>query len=719
MAIEQETCGVTGLERGQVKRERERERSMEAKLPSLESSPRHDPRFRARGHEVKSYTLSPQHSLGETRTPVTCFAEDLAATVVSMATELAAICLENSSGKQPWFCALKGSGSLGGVMAGGVSAGAGLDAGSYLLPTCGVGGSLRKKHRPPRLSEIKRKTEEQPELMERLVNRVVDETVNLDPEPSVGTAANGHHHVVSSANSSSSGGNTNGISDPFALFASEVTARILNCPELSVVDTSSSSSTFARQQQGPPPASASATSSPCPSSPRGRLQCERWSSRGKAASCESIPEEEPSGLGGGRGGGVGAGGRTLGNRLGPDLSRSVSKQSSCESITDEFSRFMVGQMEAEGRGFDLLLDYYAGKSASAILQAAIQQAVTGGRRNSSHAITSTNGGGAGGHLSLRSSSCCLSKQSSTESITEEFYRYMLRNMDRDSRPEPLHFGGGYVSGLSRAKEWSNSLLPPSPSSGRNPFCIRQSSVPDRRSSDSRLSVTAPIKANSFDGFARSSRGSAGGGVGDVGGLSVRPAESASAAGLCKSDSCLYRLGQTDRATDMLIHDTWSSSIEALMRKNKIISDANDDSCEPCDAMETTSTATTTAAQPGVCSFASRLAADIVEGGRSAALGASGQTPQQQQQEVMTSRQHPLPVGERRRGFKQSRPVGGRSRTSLEQQESVEAGSQARGGTREVPLIHIEADQREGPAERTAQPIPSQRGRERTPASRTR
>lgn len=368
-------------------------------------------------------------------------------------------------------------------------------------------------------------------------------------------------------------------------------------------------------------------------------------------------------------------------------------------------------MERLGRGFDLLLDYYAGKSASNILQAAVQQAATGGRRN--------------GHLSLRSSSCCLSKQSSTESITEEFYRYMLRNMDRDGRPELLHFGGGYgcgsVSGLSRAKEWSNSLLPPSPSA-RSPFCIRQSSVPDRRSSDSRLSVTAPIKANSFDGFARGSRGSTGGGVGDVGGLSVRPAQNASAAGLCKSDSCLYRLGQTDRATDMLIHDTWSSSIESLMRKNKIIANPTDDSCDPCEvSLEmVTTTTTTTTTQPGVCNYASRLAADIVEGGRSAALGASGRP--QQQQEVVTGRQHPLPVGERRRGFKHSRPVGGKNRPSLEQQDSTEGGAQTRGSAREVPLIHIEPDQKEesgeGPSERPAQ-VGAQRGRERTPSCRTR
>lgn len=698
----------------------------EARLPSSECSPRHE-RFRPRGQDSRSYSSSPQHSVSEPiyppiqRTPVTCFAEDLAATVVSMATELAAICLENSSGKQPWFCALKGV----------TSAGPGLEASSYLLPSCRAAAvtavsGLRKKHRPPRLSEIKRKTEEQPELMERLVNRVVEETINLDPEP-VGTSSNGHHPHNNHLNSNT----TNGISDPFALFASEVTARILNCPELNVVDTSSFSSatpaTGAVRQPPPAPPSSSATSSPCPSSPRGRLQCERWSSRGKAASCESIPEEEPSGQGSGRGG---AGGVTLGpgmSRLGPDLSRgsSVSKQSSCESITDEFSRFMVGQMEAEGRGFDLLLDYYAGKSANTILQAALQQASMGGRRN--------------GHLSLRSSSCCLSKQSSTESITEEFYRYMLRNMDRDGRPDLMHFGSasgsfGSMSGLNRAKEWSNSLLPPSPSSARSLFCIRQSSVPDRRSSDSRLSVTAPIKANSFDGCARGPRGgSAGsgsiGGVGDPSVLSVRTAESASAAGLCKSDSCLYRLGQTDRATDMLIHDTWSSSIEALMRKNKIITDPSDNEpSEPNGGMESLPAATTPAITPsskptGVCNFASRLAADIVEGGRSAALGTPSQSQHlQQQQEANATRPQPAPVGERRQGFKQSRPLLGRSRPEPEQPESTEGSvPPQRGVSREVPLIHIEPEQKEESGNKStsrhAQQDGAQRGRERTPTTR--
>ncbi|MCJ8733454.1 hypothetical protein PDJAM_G00223740 [Pangasius djambal] len=500
---------------------------------------------------------------GESKTPVACFAEDLATTVVSMATELAAICLENSSGKQPWFCALK----------------AGSEGSEGLLLPCRTvapfrrketqnGVVLAKKHRAPRLSEIKRKTEEQPELMERLVNRVVDETVNLD-DPA--------------------------ISDPFALFASEVTARIMNCPELNVVDTSKSGQ-----------------------SSRSRLQCERWSSRGKASSYESIPEEEadPSGAP-----------NTLdpGSRLGHNLSRgsSISKQSSCESITDEFSRFMVNQMETEGRGFDLLLDYYAGKNASSILAAAVQQVTS--KKN--------------GHLNVRTSSC-LSKQSSTESITEEFYRYMLKDMDKENKDY----------GIAKTKDWSNSLLPP-PS--RTPFCIRQSSVPDRRSSDSRLTVNSPIKANSFDGFARNVHGDF---------LNIYPSNSVSSTGLCKSDSCLYQRGQTDHITDMLIHETWASSIESLMRKNKIIAEPSEDSTEQDSE-----------SQPHVHLFANRLATDIVESGKSL-LGC--------QQEVMASH---ASVGERRRGFMQS--CSGIGQT-WSQQESANRGQ------REVPLIHIEPDQKD-------------------------
>ncbi|XP_045073702.1 A-kinase anchor protein SPHKAP-like isoform X2 [Coregonus clupeaformis] len=524
-------------------------------------------------------------------TPVNYFADDLATTVVSMATELAAICLENSSGKQPWFCALKGAAGY-------------YPEGGYLLPSCCTalrrkegqnGGVSSKKHRPPRLSEIKRKTEEQPELMECLVNRVVDETVNLDDMPQT--------------------------LDPFALFASEVTARIMNCPELNVVDTSKPG-----QQT------------------RSRLQCERWS-RGKAASYESIPEEDagppgtPNTLG-------------PGSRLGQNLSRggSISKQSSCESITDEFSRFMVNQMETEGRGFDLLLDYYAGQNASNILAAAMQQAAT--KKN--------------GHLNVRTTSC-LSKQSSTESITEEFYRFMLKDMDKESKDYSM----------GRTKEWSNSLLPPSP---RTLFCIRQSSVPDRRFSDSRLTVNSPIKANSFDGFVRNVHGDT---------LNIYPTNSVqvSSTGLCKSDSCLYQRGQTDQITDMLIHETWSSSIESLMRKNKIIADP-EDSIDLVDAES----------QTHVLQYADRLAADIVETGKSVLQegdGAGGGG--------VVGRQQHMPVGERRRGFKQSRPGCTQSRASQEKpggggdSTCTAAGPPIR-GPREVPVpvIHIETDQRDDP-----------------------
>ncbi|TRY94208.1 hypothetical protein DNTS_027595 [Danionella cerebrum] len=567
------------------------DKNADSTLPSAECSPLHKPRGRTGAESEPRLSLSSSSGAlvalkmdsFESKTPVTCFAEDLATTVVSMATELAAICLENSSGKQPWFCALKG----------------GSESPEGLLLPCRTavalrrketqnGSSVTKKHRPPRLSEIKRKTEEQPELMERLVNRVVDETVNLD-EPTT--------------------------SDPFALFASEVSARILNCPELNVVDTSKSGQ-----------------------SSRSRLQCERWSSRGKASSYESIPEEDadPSGTS-----------NTLGpgNRLGHNLSRgsSISKQSSCESITDEFSRFMVNQMETEGRGFDLLLDYYAGKNASNILTAAVQQAAS--KKN--------------GHLNVRTSTC-LSKQSSTESITEEFYRFMLKDLDKENKDYSL----------AKTKEWSNSLLPPSP---RTPFCIRQSSVPDRRSSDSRLTVNSPIKANSFDGFARNVHGDS---------LNIYPTSSVSSNGLCKSDSCLYKRGQTDQITDMLIHETWASSIESLMRKNKIIAEPSEDSLE-LDSADS---------QPYVQLFANRLAADIVESGKSL-LG--------NQQDVSVAATQPrVPVGERRLCFKQSRSENSGNRLSAEYQENGNSshmptsGRQAWLGQRGVPLIHIEPDQRE-------------------------
>lgn len=592
----------------------------------LSEIPLHSAEKRGRlvtGGDSRQASLSPQSSLNscsslhslrtdsESRTPITCYADDLAATVVSMATELAAICLENSTGKQPWFCALKGSGEA---------------PEAYLIPACRSvlrrkegqsSNAASKKHRAPRLSEIKKKTEEQPELMERLVNRVVDETVNPD-DPQ----------------------------DSFALFASEVTARIMNCPELNVVDTSKTGQ------------------------PRNRLQCERWS-RGKASSYESIPEEDadPSGTP-----------NTLGpgSRLGQNLSRgsSISKQSSCESITDEFSRFMVNQMETEGRGFDLLLDYYAGKNACSILAAAVQQAAS--KKN--------------GHLNVRPSSC-LSKQSSTESITEEFYRFMLRDMDKENKEY----------GIAKTKEWSNSLFPPSP---RTPFCIRQSSVPDRRSSDSRLTVNSPIKANSFDGFARNVHGDT---------LNIYPSNSVSATGLCKSDSCLYQRGKTDQITDMLIHETWSSSIESLMRKNKIIA-------EPEDSIELEAAGDS---QPHVQQFANRLAADIVDIGKSSLGG---------QQDVSGSplkghSQSHMPVGERRRGFKQSHIGCSRGRSSQEQTGAgVGNGASDTSAARmrspkDVPLIHIEGDQREeanplNPG-RTGVPPQAIKRSERAPATTSR
>ncbi|XP_008997897.3 A-kinase anchor protein SPHKAP isoform X6 [Callithrix jacchus] len=402
---------------------------------------------------------------------ITDFAEELADTVVSMATEIAAICLDNSSGKQPWFCAWK--------------------RGSEFLMTPNVpcrslkrkkeiqgSGTAVRKHKPPRLSEIKRKTDEHPELKEKLMNRVVDESVNLEDVP-----------------------------DSVNLFANEVAAKIMNLTEFSMVDGMWQAQGYSRN----------------------RLLSggDRWS-RLKTSSCESIPEEDSE---------TRAYVNSLGlmSTLSQPVSRasSVSKQSSCESITDEFSRFMVNQMENEGRGFELLLDYYAGKNASSILSSAMQQAC----RKSDH-------------LSVRSS--CPSKQSSTESITEEFYRYMLRDIEKDRRDS--------TSSRRSSQDWTAGLLSPSL---RSPACHRQSSMPDSRSPCSRLTVNVPIKANSLDGFAQNCPQDF---------LSVQPVSSASSSGLCKSDSCLYRRGGTDHITNMLIHETWTSSIEALMRKNKIIVD---------------------------------------------------------------------------------------------------------------------------------------------------
>nr|XP_010947211.1 A-kinase anchor protein SPHKAP isoform X1 [Camelus bactrianus] len=401
---------------------------------------------------------------------ITDFAEELAETIVSMATEIAAICLDNSNGKQPWFCAWKrGNEFL-------VTPNLSCRSLKRKKETQAGGGTVRK-HKPPRLSEIKRKTDEHPELKEKLMNRVVDESVNLEDIP-----------------------------DSVSTFANEVAAKIMNLTEFSVVDGVWQAQNY----------------------PRSRLLSgDRWN-RLKASSCESIPEEDSDAR---------AYVHSLGltSALSQPVSRasSVSKQSSCESITDEFSRFMVSQMENEGRGFELLLDYYAGKNASSILNSAMQQAC---RKND--------------HLSVRSS--CASKQSSTESITEEFYRYMLRDIERESREG--------TSSRRSSQDWATGLLSPSL---RSPLCYRQSSMPDGRSLGARLTVNVPIKANSLDSFAQR---------GQQDFLSVQRVSSASSTGLCKSDSCLYRRGGADQITNMLIHETWANSIEALMRKNKIIAD---------------------------------------------------------------------------------------------------------------------------------------------------
>ncbi|NXR18630.1 SPKAP protein, partial [Cinclus mexicanus] len=508
---------------------------------------------------------------------ITDFAEELAETVVSMATEIAAICLENSNGKQPWFCAWK--------------------RGNEYLVTQSLScrtmkrkkethtnGSVVRKHRAPRLSEIKRKTDEHPELKEKLMNRVVDESINLEDAP-----------------------------DSVNLFANEVAAKIMNLTELSMVDSI---------WQGP-------------NHPRNRLHCERWS-RAKASSCESIPEEDSDSK---------ASFNTLSlmNSFGHSLSQtsSVSKQSSCESITDEFSRFMVNQMENEGRGFDLLLDYYAGKNANNILTSALQQVA---KKN--------------GHLNVRPS--CPSKQSSTESITEEFYRYMLREIEKENKDNP--------SSSRNSKDWCASLLAPSL---RSPFCFRQSSMPDSRSSGSRLTVNVPIKANSLDGFAHHRQDS----------LNVQPVSTVASAGLCKSDSCLYQRGKTDQITDMLIHETWASSIESLMRKNKIIADE----AEAPEADQFYSDS-----PPHVEQYAKRLAANIVESGKSLIVV-------QQDSFDYTSREHVL-ESKHPQSTTQIQPKPKMEEVNLdEKKEHVKSsGSLPAGQLREVPLIQIETDQRDEP-----------------------
>nr|XP_048315102.1 A-kinase anchor protein SPHKAP isoform X2 [Myodes glareolus] len=401
---------------------------------------------------------------------ITDFAEELAETVVSMATEIAAICLDNSNGKQPWFCAWKRGNEF-------LVAPNGPCRSLKRKKENSSGGSTVRKHKPPRLSEIKRKTDEHPELKEKLMNRVMDESVNLEDTP-----------------------------DSVSTFANEVAAKIMNLTEFSMVDGVWQAQSCSRNRF---------------------LGGDRWN-RLKASSCESIPEEDSEAR-------VYVNSLGLMSTLSQPVSRasSVSKQSSCESITEEFSRFMVKQMENEGRGFELLLDYYAGKNASSILSSAMQQAC---QKND--------------HLNVRPS--CPSKQSSTESITEEFYRYMLRDIAKESKDG--------ASSRRSSHDWSTGLLSPS---ARSPLCYRQSSMPDSRSPCSRLTVNAPVKANSLDGFAQNCPQDS---------LSVQPVSRASSSGLCQSDSCLYRRSGTDQITNMLIHETWATSIEALMRKNKIIVD---------------------------------------------------------------------------------------------------------------------------------------------------
>ncbi|XP_066136273.1 A-kinase anchor protein SPHKAP isoform X1 [Saccopteryx bilineata] len=508
---------------------------------------------------------------------ITDFAEELAETIVSMATEIAAICLDNSSGKQPWFCAWKrGNEFL-------VTPNVSCRSLKRRKESQAAGASVRK-HKPPRLSEIKRKTDEHPELKEKLMNRVVDESVNLEDVP-----------------------------DSVNIFANEVAAKIMNLGEFSMVDGVWQAQGFARS----------------------RLHsADRWN-RLKASSCESIAEEDC----GARAEGPGLG---LMSTLSQPVSRasSVSKQSSCESITEEFSRFMVNQMESEGRGFELLLDYYAGKNASSIVHSALQQAC---RR--------------GDHFSVRPS--CPSKQSSTESITEEFYRYMLRDIERESKDN-------VISSRRSSQDWTAGLLSPSL---RSPLCYRQSSMPDSRSLGARLTVSAPFKANSLDGFAQNSQQDF---------LSVQPVSGASSTGLCKSDSCLYRRGGTDHITTMLIHETWANSIEALMRKNKIIVDDAQADAEPVSG----------GSPLQVDQCANRLASSRVQSGPVLLIQES---IDYQRRDSVTESQRP-PVSSPSRAAPLS--LDPKEETSLCHDGVLRHHTRQALCSRKVPLIQIETDQRE-------------------------
>lgn len=528
---------------------------------------------------LRSDLLLPAQSMLQAKHTDVCsiteFAEELAETIVSMATEIAAICLDNSKGKQPWFCAWKRGTEF--LIA------PNLTCRSLKRKESPAGGAAVRKHKPPRLSEIKRKTDEHPELKEKLMNRVVDESMNLED-----------------------------TQDSVNVFANEVAAKIMNLTEFSMVDGIWQAQSF----------------------PRNRLQSgDRWN-RLKASSCESIAEEDSNDR-------VYVNSLGLMSTLSQPVSRasSVSKQSSCESITDEFSRFMVNQMENEGRGFELLLDYYAGKNASSIVNSAMQQVC---QKND--------------HLSVRSS--CPSKQSSTESITEEFYRYMLRDIERESKENAFS--------RRSSQDWTAGLLSPSL---RSPLYYRQSSMPDGRSLGARLTVNAPFKANSLDGFAQNNQRDF---------LSIQPVTSASSTGLCKSDSCLYRRGGTDQITAMLIHETWANSIEALMRKNKIIVDDVQADTEPVSGGPSL--------QVDKC--ANRLASSRIQSGPILLVQES---IDYQQKDSVTESQH-TPVSSPSKAAPLS--FNSKKKTSLCQDGVSINHTRQSLCSREVPLIQIETDQRE-------------------------
>ncbi|KAL1770698.1 A-kinase anchor protein SPHKAP isoform X2 [Sigmodon hispidus] len=515
---------------------------------------------------------------------ITDFAEELAETVVSMATEIAAICLDNSNGKQPWFCAWKGGNQF-------LVAPNGSCRSLKRKKENSGSGSTVRKHKPPRLSEIKRKTDEHPELKEKLMNRVMDESMNLEDAP-----------------------------DSVSTFANEVAAKIMNLTEFSMVDG-------VWQAQG------------C-SRNRFLGGSDRWN-RLKASSCESIPEEDSEAR-------VYVNSLGLMSTLSQPVSRasSVSKQSSCESITDEFSRFMVKQMENEGRGFELLLDYYAGKNATSILSSAMQQACQ-----------------KSDHLNVRPS--CPSKQSSTESITEEFYRYMLRDIAKE--------GKDGTSSRRSSHDWTTGLLSPST---RSPLCYRQSSMPDSRSPCSRLTVNAPVKANSLDGFAQNCPQDS---------LNIQPVSRASSSGLCKSDSCLYRRSGTDQITNMLIHETWANSIEALMRKNKIIVDDGE----------------AAGISPGPVSGGSPLQVEKCASRLATSRGHRGPTlhiqepADYQRKDVVSENNHsPMSSPSKKASVKNLSGFDSRRETSSCQNAIVLKNPRQPLCSRDVPLIQIETDQKE-------------------------